>query len=211
MIMGYKDQRTTYYLGIRYDTYVVAHGYRAGRRYGWADLPDGTMMPAAYLTALPGLDWFDPWEGKPRIMTDALIRAAARDIADSIIADARNSGDDPVVWVTGNRYMPPMRSFSQAEEVYDDPRDGDGEKFAWLVELVEGMLSEADVALECPDWDNALYAVDLARFKYREDESGESLQDDWIPRDAGAEPYDDTDHAIAAMEHDGCGMYAAGC
>lgn len=29
--------------------------------------------------------------------------------------------------------------------------------------------------------------------------------------DAGAEPYTDTDHAIAAMEHDGGGMYAAGC
>ena len=40
--------------------------------------------------------------------------------------------------------------------------------FAWLVELVEGHLSDASVALECPEYDNALYAVDLARFEYDE-------------------------------------------
>jgi hypothetical protein len=180
--MTYQDHRVTYYRGVKFTTYVIAHGWRAGRRAGWLDLPDGTMMPAAYITALPGLDWFDPWEGKPRIMTDALVQAAARDIADEIIRAARGSGDDPVVWVTGNRYMPVMRSFSQAEEVWTDPRDGDGEKFAWLCELVEQYVGEADVALECPDWDNAFYAVDLARWEYTETPDGESLQDDWTPR-----------------------------
>jgi hypothetical protein len=182
MIMGYKDHRVVYLHGVKFTTYVIAHGWRAGRRAGWADLPDGVMMPAAYLTATAGLDWFDAWNGKPRIATDAMIQAAARDIADSMIADARTSGKDPVVFVTGNRYMPPMRSFSQAEEIWDDPRNDDGEKFGWLCELIEMMLADANVALECPDYDNALYVVDLNRFEWREDEAGEELGDDWIPR-----------------------------
>jgi hypothetical protein len=111
--------------------------------------------------------------------SERIIRSSARQIAESIIDDARNSGSDPIAWVTGNSYMPPMRSFALAETIWQ--ADDTGEDFAWLVELVEKRLDRAHVALECPEYDNSLYAVDLARFEYVEDESGETLQSDWRP------------------------------
>jgi hypothetical protein len=109
------------------------------------------------------------------------IRQAAREIADEIIESARNSGDDPVAWVTGNRFMPPMRSFAVAEEIWQSSAStwADGELFAELAELVESHCGEANIYLACPDYDNAYYAVDTARFEYKESEAGETLQDDW--------------------------------
>ena len=107
--------------------------------------------------------------------------AAAAEIAAEITTAARGSGSDPITWVTGNAYMPPLRSFPAAEAVYQD--DEDGEDFAYLAELVEAKLAEADVALECPEWDNALYAVDLQRFEYVDDPGDhETLQQDWQPK-----------------------------
>ena len=122
-----------------------------------------------------------------RAYRERVIRSYARKIADEIISAARNSGRDPIAWVTGNAYMPPMRSFTLAELVWQDTAHDDcGESFAWLCELTESHLSDADVALECPEYDNALYAVDLARFAYADREGlamaeGEYLQDDWQP------------------------------
>jgi hypothetical protein len=110
-----------------------------------------------------------------------LARWNARQVADSIIESARASGADPIAWVTGNAYMPPLRSFTLAERVYQDGMNHDGEAFAYLTELVEEYLSDAHVYLDCPEYDNALYAVDLARFEYTETPDGESLQDDWRP------------------------------
>lgn len=109
------------------------------------------------------------------------INAAASDIATVITEDARGSGDDPIAWVTGNAYMPPLRSFSAAEAIWQD--DETGEDFQYLAEQVEAKLADAEVALECPEYDNALYAVDLKRFEYVEDPGDhETLQEDWKPR-----------------------------
>lgn len=109
------------------------------------------------------------------------LNTAAAEIAESVIADARGSGSDPIAWVTGNSYMPPLRSFAAAEQVYQ--ADEDGEDFGRLQELVEARLAEADVALECPEYDNALYAVDLGRFEYVDDPGDhETLQQDWQPK-----------------------------
>jgi hypothetical protein len=124
-------------------------------------------------------------------MTDARVRRIAREIADSVISDARNSGPDPIAWITGNSMMPPLRSFDTAEDVHQHAANEDGEAFAWLAELIENHLSDANVALECPEWDNALYAVDLARFEYRESEDGETLQSDWQPIATDTRSYPD--------------------
>lgn len=117
-------------------------------------------------------------------MTDARVRRIAREIANSIISDARNSGPDPIAWITGNSMMPPLRSFDAAEDVWQHAANDDGEAFAWLTELIEGHLSDANVALECPEYDNALYAVDLARFEFvpqSAPDGDEYLQDEWSP------------------------------
>ena len=106
------------------------------------------------------------------------IETAASEIADSIVKDARGSGGDPIAWVTGNSYMPPLRSFSAAEQVWQ--ADEDGEDFQYLSERVEAKLADAEVALECQDYDNALYAVDQRRFEYVDDPGDhETLQQDW--------------------------------
>ena len=111
-------------------------------------------------------------------LADARIEAAATEIAESVTEAARGSGSDPIAWVTGNAFMPPLRSFAAAERIWQDSPDGEG--FARLDELVEAKLGEAGVALECPDYDNALYAVDLRRFEYVEDPGDhETLQQDW--------------------------------
>jgi len=106
---------------------------------------------------------------------------AAGQIADEITRAARGSGDDPVAWVTGNAFMPPLRSFTAAEQVWQ--ADEDGGAFAILAELVEAKMAEREIALECPEYDNALYAVDLRRFEYVDDPGDhETLQQDWQPR-----------------------------
>lgn len=115
-------------------------------------------------------------------LPDETIRQYARQIADEIITAARTSGSDPIAWVTSNAMMPPLRWFDLAEHVWQSDSNENGELFPWLTELVESHLSDANVALECPEYDNALYAVDLARFEYTESPDGETLQDDWTPR-----------------------------
>jgi hypothetical protein len=100
----------------------------------------------------------------------------ALSIAIDITAMARNSGVCPIVWVTGNNFMPPLRSFDQAEYIWQE--DETGEAFEHLVERLEQLLDKAEVLLDCPEYDNALYAVDLARFEYVEGD-GDNLADDW--------------------------------
>lgn len=103
-----------------------------------------------------------------RKLTDGQVRGIAGRIAGALISDARNN-PGPVVWVTGNSYMPPFRSFDEAERVWNAEANADGELFAFLVELVEDHLNRASVILESPDWDNALYVVDLKRWQYIDD------------------------------------------
>ena len=111
-------------------------------------------------------------------MTDQEIREAAQAIAESIVESAHNSGPCPIVWITGNNYMPPLRSFAEAEAVWQD--DADGQDFAELVDQVESRLTDANVLLDCPEYDNALYAVDTARFEHVESD-GDNLADEWRP------------------------------
>lgn len=125
-------------------------------------------------------------EELPYTLGEDTVRKIARRIADSLIANAR-SLHGPVVWVTGNAYMPPFRDLGEAERVWNADNNRDGGLFAFLVETVEDHLSAASLALESPEWDNALYVVDLARWQYREDaDDAEDLNDEWEPVDPDA-------------------------
>lgn len=133
-------------------------------------------------------------EELPYVLGNATVRRYADEIADSIISDARTV-HGPVVWITGNAYMPPMRAITLAERVYQADNNRDGELWADLVAMVEDRLSEADVLMECPDYDNALYAVDLRRWQFK-DSDGEhhpdfyeswDINDEWEPRDDSTE------------------------
>ena len=103
------------------------------------------------------------------------VTAKATQLADELINEARTL-EGPVIWVTGNRYMPPMRSFPSAEEVWDLD---DADLWELFCETVESKLTEADVTMESPDYDNALYVVDLRRWSYNENAEGDDLNDDW--------------------------------
>jgi hypothetical protein len=103
-------------------------------------------------------------------------------VASYLIAPlAKESGDESVVFITGNNYMPPLRAFALSEQVWqlDDP--GVWEAYH---EAVEERCAQLSVYLAAPEHDNALYVVDVSRFKYVGDERDcDSLTDEWVPYD----------------------------
>ena len=105
----------------------------------------------------------------------------AKQTAEYIISAARDN-PGPVVFVTSNSCMPPARSFAGADKIYWASPD------LWEAywEDVEERLSKAQVMTSCPDWDNAIYAVDLARWQHIDADlaAGDSLDDEWEPVDA---------------------------
>ncbi len=139
------------------------------------------------MTNFSDYNWYtDP---NPGPLTDGEVRGIAGRIAGSIIADARNL-HGPVVWITGNSHMPPLRAITEAERVWN-AENNDGELFAFLVEEIERHLAAADVLLECPEYDNALFAVDLRRWKFRDDLTGivDDMNLEWEPVEPGHTTY----------------------
>lgn len=100
----------------------------------------------------------------PRILGNGAVREAAQSIAEGMTEAARTQ-PGPVVFVTGNSYVPALRSYPQAERVWNAENNADGKLFAFLLEELERLLSAADVYLGAPDYDNALYVVDLRRWQ----------------------------------------------
>lgn len=118
----------------------------------------------------------------PVVIGLGMVRSLARDVADQIIVAARTSGPDPIAWVTNNAMVPPLRWFSRAEYVWQADNNRDGELWELFAGLVDEYTEDANVLLDCPECDNQLYAVDLARFEYVPDENAETLQGDWRAR-----------------------------
>src|ERR1700751_4104584 len=83
-------------------------------------------------------------EALPYVLGEGTVRRLARELADSIISDARTV-HGPVVWLTGNGGVTPIRSFLAAEYVYNADNIRDGELLAWFSELVDGHLQNAEV------------------------------------------------------------------
>lgn len=101
----------------------------------------------------------------PRILGNGAVREAAQSIAEGMTEAARTQ-PGPVVFVTGNSYVPALRSYPQAERVWNAENNADGGLFAFVLgEELERLLSAADVYLGAPDYDNALYVVDLRRWQ----------------------------------------------
>lgn len=93
---------------------------------------------------------------------------------------ARESGNEPVVFITGNSYMPPLRDFGISNEVWslaDAP-----DVWAAYAERLESRLDEMRVYLAEPEYDNSLFVVDLARFEHVDDAelaNADSLAAEW--------------------------------
>jgi hypothetical protein len=138
--------------------------------------------------ARPGTSSWRRTEELPYVLGEATVRQMAHELANMLVEIARTE-PGPIVWVTGNSYMPPLRSFSEAERVYQAENNRDGSLFDWFAELVEDELALRHVIMESPEYDNALYVVDVARWQYKSDEdialAGDYLGDEWeeIPED----------------------------
>lgn len=119
----------------------------------------------------------------PYTLSDGKVRGLAGVLAGKIISDTRTL-HGPVCWLTGNAYMPPLRSFPEAEEVWNAENNDDGELFEFFASELHDHLDRAFVALECPEYDNSLYSVDLKRWQYKDtDQAFDDLNDEWEPVD----------------------------
>lgn len=112
---------------------------------------------------------------RDRISGEALRagRLLGREVAEFVRADGRN---EPIVWLTGNSMFPPLRSYTAAERVFT-LRD----EIAWeqFCEGFDKALDDAQVFCTCPEYDNALYAVDMLVWERVEDAKGDDLADEW--------------------------------
>jgi hypothetical protein len=98
------------------------------------------------------------------------------------------TGDDPIVWLTGNSMMPSLRAWGNSERVYQLSYDL-GDVWSSYVERLESTLDQAEVFMAEPEYDNALYAVDLRRWQGADehdtpDDVDITLQSEWKLRDA---------------------------
>lgn len=92
----------------------------------------------------------------------AAAQQAAKLIARDVIAPVARESKTPVAELTGNSYMPPIRSLSDVETIYQADENGD----VWEIfyEALEHALDEEGIKMGCPDYDNALYVVDTRRW-----------------------------------------------
>jgi hypothetical protein len=113
--------------------------------------------------------------------------------ADYVIGAARLSGDEPVVIVTSNQYMPVFRALPNGDGVWQASNDsvvGWDENHQSADELWEDYCDrfnetceQANVYVAVVDNDNCLYAVDLDRYEFTDhDEESETLSGQWSPR-----------------------------
>lgn len=101
-------------------------------------------------------------------------------IARDVIAPVAKESTEPVVALTGNSYMPPIRDLEDVEAVYQ--ADDNGDIFSNLVEAIWSKLEELNVSLGEPDYDNMLYVVDTSRWQYvdHEDDNPNDDPNAWL-------------------------------
>lgn len=98
----------------------------------------------------------------------------ARDV---IAQTVREQGVEPVVFLTGNRFMPPFRSFDEIEAVWQ--ADEEGEYVVAIWECVEKCCDQNEIFIGQPEHDNAIYGVDLRKWEHNEDSIGDDMNAEW--------------------------------
>jgi len=119
---------------------------------------------------------------------------AALLVRDVIAPAVRGSGDEPIVWLTSNRYYPAIRDLDKMDDIYKETSRDCGHVFQamsnniWmaLIEQINRELDQAHILMDGPEWDNALYGVDLTRFTRIDDpDQAETMSDEWVPSATG--------------------------
>lgn len=115
-------------------------------------------------------------------MTDDEVIALANADAAMAIEIARTSGDDPIVFITSNNHMPPLRAFGHAETVWQSDDNDDGDLFGLYGDTFEKALDAANVGLDANPDEGSLYVVDYARWERRDDaDDSETLSGEYQP------------------------------
>lgn len=115
------------------------------------------------------------------LTNDQVIALAEADAAQAI--EIARSSTEPVEFITNNAYMPPLRGFGQAETVWASDSNDGGDLFTLYDEVFEKALEAANVYIGCPDYDNALYVVDMNRWEHIDDpDESETLSGEWRER-----------------------------
>jgi hypothetical protein len=99
------------------------------------------------------------------------------------IATVARASTEPVLFITGNSMMPPVRELTPAEAIWT--ADNDGDTFEHFTEALWGKLEDLNILMEAPEYDNALYVVDLMRWEHREEDEitdHDSLNGEWIAK-----------------------------
>lgn len=139
--------------------------------------------------------WPDPYKHKTRdieaVVTlvevvrdrhrEDLLAAASQAgklVARDVIAPIARSSTGPIEWLTGNSYMPPLRSLNDAGRIWNADQL-EGEVWEAFTEALTRALDDEQVYMAQPDYDNALYVVDLKRWTYVENAEGDDLNDEW--------------------------------
>jgi hypothetical protein len=110
----------------------------------------------------------------------------ARDVIQPMLRDDDGSPhptEGAVVWITSNRYMPPWRDLEDVEAIWQAEGNEDG-YCSHLIERIEEVCgNQLGLFIATPDYDNALYAVDLKVWEYIDPDDQEhdpsDLNDEW--------------------------------
>lgn len=102
---------------------------------------------------------------------------AAYLLAQDVIESVRSRSEhESVQWMTGNSFMPPLRSLPEAERVWTEGTDDAWHAFS---ERFFEVLEDERIYCASPEHDNGLYAVDLRVWEHvPEEEQGDEVQDD---------------------------------
>lgn len=104
-----------------------------------------------------------------------------------VIAPVARESEHPIEWLTSNRYMPAIRDLDRMDDFYTAIEDGHvfakmaHDVWVMLVEAIESECEKQQIFMASPEWDNALYVVDLKRWELSENEDGDNMNDDWVP------------------------------
>lgn len=100
-------------------------------------------------------------------------------MACDVIAPVARDSSKPVVWLTSNRYMPPLRDLSEAESIWQACGDlHTVDVWPTFVESLEAQLDKENVLMDTPEHDNMLYVVDLARWEFIENGDSDLMHGD---------------------------------
>lgn len=153
---------------------------------GWSGSYADKLKPTAGLSFVTGSVMNEIHEDIHNTVGQ-IARLTARDV----IAPVARESENPVVWLTGNSMMPPIRELTSGHIIWElDATNSDLCLFSSFMETLDNCLVDERVYMAAPDYDNALYVVDLTRWQHRDNEMDEtgnvtfeadSLDAEWEP------------------------------